>query len=206
MFAGGRCRKAMLGVFYQPYPEKFKVPESDARSVLPAIPREIQGAGKRCSECSTSHTPRNSYEIGFTGLPIIIPRNSLRSVTQNKTQMSGEKIRAGHTWYWRLRVSPKSNGCYKDIVVQLRLKLVADSSETKIFGNGKNLPLASKILCKNKQTRTWKFLSKISTQFQRVCPLNKTASAPVLIRITEGPCWKKRTNAEDGYKKRVGVI
>ena len=36
---GGRCRKAMLGVWR-------KVPESDARSVE-------EGAGKRCSECGS---------------------------------------------------------------------------------------------------------------------------------------------------------
>ena len=36
---GGRCRKAMLGVWR-------KVPESDARSLE-------EGAGKRCSECES---------------------------------------------------------------------------------------------------------------------------------------------------------
>ena len=160
----------MLEVFYQPYPEKFKVPESDARSVLPAIPREIKGAGKRCSKCSTRHIPRNSrcrkamLGVFYQPYPEKFIRNRVYRPTCNNTaQLApirdteqnpnvGGENQSWSTWYWRLRVSSKSDGGYKDIVVQLRLKLVVDSSETKIFGNGKNLPLASKILCKNKQT------------------------------------------------------
>ena len=67
----------------QPYPA-YASPNSKhwfTTSFLQCLLEE--GAGKRCLECSTSHTPRNSYEIRFTGIPVIIPRNSLRDTEQN---------------------------------------------------------------------------------------------------------------------------